>query len=107
MRGRPHFKNVRVKEDGITFGSRAEYARYAVLKTRAENGEILGLEVHPRFPLVVNGVKICTYVADFRYDDGLTQERVVEDVKGVAKEVYVIKKKLMLAILGIEIVEVK
>ena len=55
-------------------------------------GKIAGLELQPRFDCVVAGVKICSYVADFRYRrDGAA---VVEDVKGVRTAVYRLKRKL-------------
>ena len=70
---------------------------------------IRDLEAHPqpRFDLVVNDVKVCSYLADFRYFDIQRDCEVVEDVKGVATEVYKLKKKLMLACLGIEVEEVR
>lgn len=47
----------------------------------------------------------CEYVADFVYRD--RQGRlVVEDVKGVRTKEYIIKKKLMLWVYGIEVKEV-
>jgi hypothetical protein len=42
-------------------------------------------------------------VADFAYKRN--GEEIVEDAKGKATELYRIKKALMLAVLGIEIVE--
>ena len=50
----------------------------------------------------------CRYVADFVYRDLKTGKRVVEDVKSEAtkkKESYIIKRKLMLYIRGIRILE--
>jgi hypothetical protein len=58
--------------------------------------------VHPRFEIVVNGVKVCTYTADFAYEtDG--GEKVVEDVKGVYTHLFAIKRRLMEAVLGIRV----
>lgn len=92
--------------DGIRFASRAEANRYGELKMLARAGEITDLELQPRFPLVVNGVKVGTYVADFRYRDrgGAT---VTEDVKGVRTAVYRIKARLVTALYGFEIAEVE
>lgn len=53
--------------------------------------------------------KECAYVADFVYQDAHTGELVVEDVKSEAtkkKESYIIKRKLMLWVLGIRIKEI-
>lgn len=65
---------------------------------------IRDLELQPRYPLVVNGVKVATYVGDFRYrEDGVL---VLEDAKGVRTREYRLKAKLMKALFGIEIREV-
>jgi hypothetical protein len=56
-----------------------------------------------RYPLEVNGVPVATYVADFVYSEA--GREVVEDAKGVLLDVYKIKRKLMLALHGIEIRE--
>jgi hypothetical protein len=71
-------------------------------------GEIVGLECQPRYPLTLNGVKLATYVADFRYRHVASGEIVVEDVKSkpTITDVYRLKKKLMLALHGIELKEV-
>ena len=45
-------------------------------------GEIRNLECHPVFPIVIDGVKIGRYTADFAYFTD--NERVVEDVKSKA-----------------------
>ncbi len=91
--------------DGIRFASTAEGTRYANLKHMERAGMIEGLVLQPRFPLEVNGHRIGTYVADFLYYDNERQARVIEDVKGVRTPVYRLKKKLMLALHGIEITE--
>ncbi len=100
------YKNHKVEVDGVTFASKAEASRYASLKLLVRVGGIEGLELQPRFPLVVNGVKVATYVADFRYRVAATGEVVVEDVKGVRTPVYRLKKKLLEALSGTKITEV-
>ena len=97
----------RVQMDGCTFDSQAEADRYLALKCAADEGRIERLKVHPRFRLEVNRVHICDYEADFTYwQDG---KLVVEDVKSaVTKKLptYRLKKKLLFALHGIEIVEI-
>jgi len=92
---------------GITFDSKKEASRYLVLLSREQAGEITDLQCQPRWPLVVNGVKVSRYTADFSYTtkDG---EYIVEDVKSTATKTraYVMRRKLMLALHGIEIREV-
>ena len=93
--------------DGITFDSKAEARRYGELKLLEQAGEISGLELQPKFPIEVNGKKICTWKGDFRYWCNRSRGWVVEDVKGVRTPVYCLKKKLAEAIYGIEVMEVK
>jgi len=96
---------IRTTVDGITFASKAEAARYKELCLLLRGGEISDLQLQPRFPLVVNGVKCGTYVADFQYVSGGSTH--VEDVKGVSTPVYALKKKLVKAIHGIDIEEIR
>lgn len=105
---RSKYRNVRTCRDGIMFHSKREADRYVVLKAREKVGEIRNLELQPFFILEVNNVAICTYFADFGYQERSVGDwwRVVEDVKGVRTDVYKLKKKLMKAIHGIEIREV-
>lgn len=81
--------------DGIRFASKAESRRYSELKALERAGIISHLELQPRFPLIVNGSVICTYVGDFRYIEN--GKSATEDVKGFKTDVYSIKKKLLLA----------
>jgi len=108
--GLSKYRNVKVRLDGITFGSKLEAARYLQLLMRQKNGEISGLAVHPRFPMKVNNEKVCVYVSDFQYwvcDADLKGSRfVVEDAKGKRTRDYLLKKNLMKAVLGIEVKEV-
>jgi Protein of unknown function (DUF1064) len=93
--------------DSIRFASMSEGRRYRELKLMQRAGEISGLECHPKFSLDVKGMHVCTYIADFMYIDSASGLWVVEDVKGVKTALYALKKKLMLACLGIEIVEIR
>ena len=98
------WRNVRTTVDGIQFASQREARRYAELKIELRAGEITDLKLQKRFALRVNGIHVCDYVADFVYHrKGI---RVVEDAKGKATDVYRIKRALMRAIHGVEIVEV-
>lgn len=89
--------------DGIRFASRRESRRYADLRLLEKARQITGLTLQPKFELMVNGHLICKYVADFQYvEHGRV---VVEDAKGVHTSTYLLKRKLMKAIHGIEIRE--
>lgn len=97
--------------DGKYFPSTAEAVRYLQLKDLTEAGLIEGLEVQPRYPLNVNGRLVCTYIADFRYDvvddRGSVLRTVVEDVKGMIMPVYRLKRKLLEAVLNLDVLEIE
>ena len=89
--------------DGIWFASKKEANRYIELRLLERAGEISDLKLQPRFPIVMNGIKVCTYIADFQYID--KGKVVTEDVKGVKTPTYKIKKKLVKAVYNIDILE--
>lgn len=95
-------KKVRI--DGILFDSKLEGNRYLELKQLLSLGVISDLETHKKYPLIVNGLEVTTYEADFVYKKNGTE--VVEDTKGFLTKEYKIKKKLMKAIYNKDIIEV-
>lgn len=116
------YRNTKTIVDGIEFDSRKEAARYKELKLLEAAGEISNLEMQVKFVLIPTqrepdfvGVrggikkgkvieKECSYLADFVYiRDG---EVIVEDTKGIRTKDYIIKRKLMLYLLGIRIQEI-
>jgi hypothetical protein len=104
------YHNRKTIVDGITFDSKAEAERYKELKRLEIMGVIKGLELQKPYRLCKgrweNGKPFSiTYKADFVYT--LDGETIVEDVKGYRTEAYQLKKKLMRAVYGIEITEVK
>lgn len=77
-----------------------------MLELRARAGEITELQRQVRFALVVNGIHICDYVADFTWKEGA--QRKVADVKSVMTRklpAYRLKYKLMQACHGITLDE--
>lgn len=92
--------------DGITFDSKWEAQRWGELQAMERGGLVRDLERQVKYEIVVNGEKICRYIADFRYkvvdDDGATTE-VVEDAKGVETPDFKLKKKLMKAVHQIDV----
>lgn len=86
--------------------SKKEAARCDELRLLERGGEIVGLINQPAFPLIVNGVKVGKYTADFSYIDARTGASVVEDSKGFSKgEAYRLRKKIVEACHGIKITE--
>ncbi len=101
---RSKYGSRKTEVDGIVFDSLKESRRYVDLRILEHSGEITGLELQPMYQITVNGKKICKYYPDFRYHDRLGKI-IVEDCKGVRTGIYRLKKKLMLAVHGIEILE--
>ena len=99
------FKNTPTEVDGILFQSKKEATRWRMLLLLQKAGKIKDLSRQVSYRLDVNEQKICTYIADFLYHDVDLDRLVVEDVKGVRTPEYKLKRKLMLAIYGIEIKE--
>lgn len=103
---RPKYGNRRTFVDGVLFDSQAEARRWLLLKALQKSGHIKKLERQVKYLLAVNGVKIADYICDFRYVDVKRQCEVTEDVKGVRTPTYRMKRKLVKALYGIDIVEV-
>lgn len=107
MARRPKYRNQKTEVGGILFDSKKEAARWVELLDLQRAGRISCLTRQVRFRLKVNGMLVCSYVADFVYIE--RGRRVVEDVKSPLTRklpVYVLKKKLMLAVWGVTISEV-
>lgn len=78
------------------------------LRLMEKGGVIHDLEFQPKFPLFAlsaggSGVRVCDYVADFRYKD--LDSWVVLDVKGIKTRMYQLKKKMMKVCHDIEVQE--
>lgn len=103
------FRNVPTRVNGFAFDSKMEARRYQELLLLEKAGRLHSIEVHRRFPLDFHGVHICDYEADFCYwmkiPNGVSY--IVEDVKGHRTDVYKLKKKLMKALLGLDIIETR
>lgn len=86
----------KVTYKNIQFDSKKEYERYVYLEMLMKNKEISELEVHPVYPLMVNGTKIGRYTADFRYKDN-EGNLIVEDVKSKITKTrdYMLRKKIL------------
>jgi hypothetical protein len=87
----------------LKFRSKREALRYKDLRLLEQGGVIRSLTLQPRFPLHIGDELITTYVADFRYLEA--GKVVVEDCKGHRTREYLIKRRLMKALLGIEVRE--
>lgn len=111
------YGNKKTTVDGIEFDSKKEAARWQKLRLLEKVGAISDLQIQVKYQLIPSQRKPSGgaerpifYIADFVYTkDGKT---VVEDVKGYRNPQsagyakFVIKRKLMLYLHGIEIREV-
>lgn len=102
---RSKYNAVPTVVDGIRFASKAEAKRYGELMLMRKAGLIFGFELQPKFPIEINGSKICTYIADFAYYLE-NSAKIVEDVKGMKTPVYKLKKKMVEAQYNITITEI-
>lgn len=111
------YKSKKVTIDGITFDSETEGKRYRNLKLLERGKLILDLKLQPVFPLVIDGRPVliksgrykngrkCKYTADFTYWDVEKKKQIVEEVKGYPTDVYKLRKAVVEAIYGIDILE--
>lgn len=84
--------------DGITFHSRGEASRYIELRLLQVGKKIFNLEVQPNYPLIVGGVVVGEYTADFRYEEPGNPKLVVEEYKGYATALFRLRAKLFMAL---------
>ena len=120
------YGNKKIKIDGMIFDSKKEGYRYRELSLLQKAGAISDLRTQVKFVLIpaqrepdrkgpkggtIKGRLLerdVSYIADFVYRDS-SGKIVVEDVKGAkvgeAYTVFVIKRKLMLYMHGIRIIE--
>lgn len=102
------YKSVRIKVDGFWFDSKKEAQYYGTLKMKVKAGDIKTFRRQVRYRIVINGVKITTYVADFVEECWDGSKRII-DVKSEFTRTlapYRMKRQLMLALYGIKIIEV-
>jgi hypothetical protein len=98
------YGNIKTMYYGILFDSKKEGERYLRLKQLEEEGKISNLQLQVPYPVIINGVKVCDYKADFVYHIE-TGAIVVEDVKGYKTPEYRLKRKLIRAVYGFLIKE--
>jgi hypothetical protein len=106
------YRSRKVTVNGIEFDSHREARRYQELQMLLRAGEITQLQLQKKYTLIPAQKKpsggterACTYTADFVYRDKSGKE-IVEDAKGVRTQQYIIRRKLLLYVYGIEVHEV-
>ena len=66
-------------------------------------GLITGLKLHPRYPIFINGIQICTVILDFEYFDKELDKTMYVDRKGFYTSESKLKHKLFSASYGKEV----
>ncbi|MCR5466797.1 MAG: DUF1064 domain-containing protein [Lachnospiraceae bacterium] len=116
------YHNHKIVIGGMKFDSKKEAMRWVELNHLQDAGEITNLRRQVKLTLIpaqregetitARGIqrpgkvieRECFYVADFVYEqDGQT---VVEDVKGMKTDAYILKRKMLLHFYGIRIKEI-
>lgn len=92
--------------NGVLYDSKRECEYAKELDILKMAGKIRDWKRQVDYPLHVNGIKICTYRADFEVYDGFTSPRVI-DIKGFLTPVARIKLLLVKAVYGITVEVVK
>ena len=102
------FGNRKTTVDGLVFDSKREATRWQQLKLLERGGLITDLQRQVKFELIPKqvGERPAHYIADFVYTEVQNGLRVVEDTKGYRTREYVLKRKLMLWVHDIRVVEV-
>ena len=93
---RNKYNAIKQTYKGLKFDSKKELHRYLVLENMLNVKLITDLELHPVYPLMVNGIKIGRYTADFRYKNQ-SGEIIIEDVKSKVTRTrdYMLRKKIL------------
>lgn len=100
------YNNKKIVIDNIKFDSIKESNRYNQLKILEKYGEIVDLELQPKYKLQESfkykgkTIRAIHYIADFRYIDIKSGQLIVEDVKGHKTDIYNLKKKIFLKLYG-------
>ena len=111
------YRNIKTEVDGITFDSRREARDYMRLKHLQEHGFITNLELQPKFPIVINNIKICVVILDFAFTalkpfelkakktsyPCITGQKAYLDSKGKDTSLSRLKRKLVKACHGVEV----
>ncbi len=68
----------RISVDGHSFKNEIDYRKYLGVKQLVSDGRLTGLEIYPKFPLVVRGAKVDVFEATFKFYDNRKKDwRVV------------------------------
>lgn len=98
------YKSEKCEYQGVKFDSIKERNHFIYLKQLEEKGEIWNLRLQVKFPILIENKRICSYIADFVYEDEVGKH--VVDVKSPITSknpTFRLKKKLVETQYGVEI----
>lgn len=98
------YRNKKTFVGDIKFDSKKEADHYIKLSLLEKFGKISDLKRQVKFDLNEGGTHSVKYIADFVYTEN--GEMKVVDVKGYRTREYLKKRKLMLKVHGIKIIEI-
>jgi hypothetical protein len=108
IRAQNKFGNTPTLYKGRRFASQLEASHAAELdmlrRAKDPSQQVKSVEYQYRIPIVMNGIKCGTYVADFYvlFADG---HKEIQETKGFKTQLYNLKKKLVEAQYGEKIIE--
>lgn len=100
---RNKYNAIKMHVDGILFDSKGEAHLYGILKLRLAAKEIINLKIHPRYPIVINEIKVCDIELDFEYFDKLDNQIHFLDYKGKDTDMSKLRRKMIEAQYDIKI----
>lgn len=101
------FRAISCEIDGYKFDSKREGKEYHDLKMRLLAREITNLQIHPKYPIFINDIKICVVELDFKYLDKIENRERIVDVKGFDTPISKLKRKMVEAFYKIKVEIVK
>lgn len=105
--GNNKYGNQITEYNGHKYHSKKEAAYAQDLDWKLKSGVVLRWERQVKMQINIAEIKITSYICDFvvTYHDRVEYVDVKGYKKGAAYEMFKIKKNLVLAVLGIEIIE--
>jgi hypothetical protein len=101
---KPRVKNAKTIQTPYgLFQSQAEYERFCDLLLLQASGAIADLKRQVAYPVEINGVHICVWLADYVYTNTATGKVTAEDCKGHETDIFKLKKKMIEAYHNIKI----
>jgi len=97
------FGAIKTTIQGVTCDSKLEGMHYLYLLSKQRTGHIGHINVHPSWPIMFHGKKICNVLLDFKFTDAQTGKTRYVDSKGMDTAISRLKRKLLEAQEGFKV----